>query len=108
MATIVCTITLTSEFVPCAGVSLKMIQLLQHFEHLVSLLAQAVEMFTNQYGAKNVAAEVVRCVKLHKLGVFKLKVAYFSLSSGSWVARIPTIWLWTPAGHGALLPSWWR
>lgn len=42
------------------GVALKVIQLLQHFDHLVSLLANAVATFTTQFNCKNVAVEVVR------------------------------------------------
>ncbi|KAK3602734.1 hypothetical protein CHS0354_017179 [Potamilus streckersoni] len=42
------------------GVSLKVIQLLQHFEHLVTPLAEAVVLFVSEYGAKNVIAELFR------------------------------------------------
>ena len=42
------------------GVSLKVVQMLQHFEHLVTPLAQAVEIFANTFGAKNVVSEVIR------------------------------------------------
>ena len=42
------------------GVSLKVVQMLQHFEHLVTPLAQAVEMFANTFGAKNAVSEVIR------------------------------------------------
>ena len=42
------------------GVSLKVLQMLQHFEHLVTPLAQAVEMFANTFGAKNAVSEVIR------------------------------------------------
>ncbi|XP_015767731.1 PREDICTED: condensin complex subunit 1-like [Acropora digitifera] len=42
------------------GVSLKIVQLLQHFEHLVQPLAQAVEMFINEFGVKSVVSEVIR------------------------------------------------
>jgi len=42
------------------GVSLKIVQLLQHFEHLVQPLAQAVEMFINDFGVKSVVSEVIR------------------------------------------------
>lgn len=34
--------------------------MLQHFEHLVTPLAQAVEVFVNTFGAKNVVSEIVR------------------------------------------------
>ncbi|XP_067659519.1 condensin complex subunit 1-like [Haliotis asinina] len=42
------------------GASLKVIQLLQHFEHLVSPLSLTVEMFVNHYGAKSVVSEIMR------------------------------------------------
>ncbi|XP_074654081.1 condensin complex subunit 1-like isoform X2 [Tubulanus polymorphus] len=42
------------------GASLKIIQLLQHFEHLTSPLAQAVEMFVNEYGSKAIVGEIMR------------------------------------------------
>ena len=45
------------------GVSLKVVQMLQHFEHLVTPLAQAVEIFANTFGAKNVVSEVIRYVQ---------------------------------------------
>ena len=50
------------------GVSLKVVQMLQHFEHLVTPLAQAVEIFANTFGAKNVVSEVIRystCTQEH-------------------------------------------
>ncbi|XP_064610959.1 condensin complex subunit 1-like [Liolophura sinensis] len=42
------------------GASLKIIQLLQHFEHLVVPLAQAVELISTEYGVKTVVAEIMR------------------------------------------------
>lgn len=42
------------------GVSLKIVQLLQHFEHLVQPLAQAVETFVNEFSVKSVVSEVIR------------------------------------------------
>ncbi|KAJ7379614.1 meiotic chromosome condensation [Desmophyllum pertusum] len=42
------------------GVSLKIVQLLQHFEHLVNPLAQAVETFVNEFSVKNIVSEVIR------------------------------------------------
>ena len=42
------------------GVSLKIVQLLQHFEHLVQPLAQAVETFVNAFGVKSIVSEVLR------------------------------------------------
>ena len=45
---------------PPPGVGMKIPQLLQHFEHLVSPLAQALHYWTEEFGAKGVTAEVVR------------------------------------------------
>ncbi|XP_071110071.1 condensin complex subunit 1-like [Haliotis cracherodii] len=42
------------------GASLKVIQLLQHFEHLVSPMSLTVELFVNHYGAKSVVSEIMR------------------------------------------------
>ncbi|XP_041377786.1 condensin complex subunit 1-like [Gigantopelta aegis] len=42
------------------GASLKVMQLLQHFEHTVSPLTQAVELVVIEYGAKSVASEIMR------------------------------------------------
>ncbi len=42
------------------GVSLKIIQLLQHFEHLVSPMAQMVSAIANSFEAKNMVADVIR------------------------------------------------
>ncbi|XP_065053020.1 condensin complex subunit 1-like isoform X1 [Rhopilema esculentum] len=40
--------------------SLKIIQLLQHFTHLVTPLAQAVETFVVEFGAKRIVADIIR------------------------------------------------
>ncbi|KAK3104798.1 hypothetical protein FSP39_010318 [Pinctada imbricata] len=40
--------------------SLKILQLLQHFEHLVNPLADMVEVITNQYGNRSVVGEIMR------------------------------------------------
>ena len=40
--------------------SLKIVQLLQHFEHLVQPLAQAVETFVNEFAVKSIVSEVIR------------------------------------------------
>lgn len=45
-----------------AGASLKIIQLLQHFEHLVIPLAQAVELISTEYGVKTMVAEIMRLI----------------------------------------------
>jgi condensin complex subunit 1 len=42
------------------GACLKIIQLLQHFEHLVTPLACAVEVFVNQFGARILVGDIVR------------------------------------------------
>ncbi|XP_052287084.1 condensin complex subunit 1-like isoform X2 [Dreissena polymorpha] len=42
------------------GASLKIIQLLQHFEHLVSPLANAVAICVEEYGYKSIVAELTR------------------------------------------------
>ncbi|XP_071805504.1 condensin complex subunit 1-like [Asterias amurensis] len=42
------------------GASLKIIQLLQHFEHLVSPMAQGVQTIVAQFGAKNIVSEIMR------------------------------------------------
>ena len=41
---------------------MKVPQLLQHFEHLVTPLAQAMHCWTEEFGAKSVVSEVVRLV----------------------------------------------
>ena len=46
----------------CLGTSLKIVQLLQHFEHLVQPLAQAVETFVNEFAVKSIVSEVLRSV----------------------------------------------
>ncbi|XP_067144493.1 condensin complex subunit 1-like isoform X2 [Centruroides vittatus] len=40
--------------------SLKIIQFVQHFDYLVSPLAQAVELFVNEYGINNIVNEIIR------------------------------------------------
>lgn len=42
------------------GASLKIIQLLQHFEYLVSPLAQALGTFVIDFGAKNLVGDIIR------------------------------------------------
>lgn len=42
------------------GISLKIVQLLQHFEHLVQPLAQAVQTFVDEFSIKGVVSEVIR------------------------------------------------
>ena len=42
------------------GFSLKVTQLLQHFEHLVSPLSQTVVTLAKDFGAKTVVSEIIR------------------------------------------------
>ena len=42
------------------GISLKIVQLLQHFDHLVQPLAQAVQTFVDEFSIKGVVSEVIR------------------------------------------------
>ena len=58
-ASVTCTCISTLSFL-CLGVSLKIVQLLQHFEHLVQPLAQAVETFVNEFSVKSIVSEVIR------------------------------------------------
>jgi len=44
------------------GASLKILQLLQHFEHLVTPLTYTVEIITNELGVKSVIQEIMRFV----------------------------------------------
>jgi len=39
---------------------MKIIQLLQHFEHLVSPLAHAISVFVTDFGAKTLVSDVIR------------------------------------------------
>ena len=42
------------------GCRLKLLQLLQHFEHLASALAQAVHTFALEFGATTMVSEMMR------------------------------------------------
>ncbi|KAG7475654.1 condensin complex subunit 1 [Solea senegalensis] len=42
------------------GASVKVIQLLQHFEHLASVFAQAVSVWSTEYGVRTIIGEVIR------------------------------------------------
>ena len=47
------------------GCTLKMLQLLQQYEHLATHLAQAVELIVNTFGVKVIVSEIMRyCVTL--------------------------------------------
>eukprot|EP00058_Branchiostoma_floridae_P028443 XP_002613934.1 hypothetical protein BRAFLDRAFT_283981 [Branchiostoma floridae] len=52
--------TLVRRYNHGLGASLKIIQLLQHFEHLASPMAQMVQMFSQQFGAKSVISDIMR------------------------------------------------
>ncbi|XP_070560344.1 condensin complex subunit 1-like [Ptychodera flava] len=52
--------TLVKRYNHSLSASLKIIQLLQHFEHLCCPLAQAVDMFVNEFGVKSVVSEIMR------------------------------------------------
>lgn len=41
---------------------MKVIQLLQHFEHLPSVFAQAVFVWSTEYGVRAIVGEVIRLV----------------------------------------------
>lgn len=42
------------------GASVKVIQLLQHFEQLSSVCAQAVSVWSTEYGVRAIIGEVIR------------------------------------------------
>ncbi|KAK3726740.1 hypothetical protein QZH41_008305, partial [Actinostola sp. cb2023] len=42
------------------GTTLKIIQMIQHFEHLVPHLSQAVELMATEFGVKSLVAEIIR------------------------------------------------
>ena len=50
----------SSSFVLFIGCSLKIIQLLQHYEHLTTHLAVAVGVFVEEFGVKSIVANVMR------------------------------------------------
>ncbi|XP_066297362.1 condensin complex subunit 1-like [Branchiostoma lanceolatum] len=52
--------TLVRRYNHGLGASLKIIQLLQHFEHLASPMAQMVELFAQQFSAKSVISDIMR------------------------------------------------
>ena len=51
-----------------AGCGLKILQLLQHFEHLASPMAQGIELFTVDYGMKSMVPDIMRWVLGGKCG----------------------------------------
>lgn len=44
------------------GASVKVIQLLQHFEQLSSVFAQAVSVWSTEYGVRAIIGEIIRFV----------------------------------------------
>jgi len=42
------------------GCTLKMLQLLQQYEHLATHLAQAVELIVSTFGVKGIVSEIMR------------------------------------------------
>lgn len=42
------------------GATVKIIQMLQHFEHLASILVAAVSLWATDYGMKSIVGEIVR------------------------------------------------
>lgn len=42
------------------GASLRIIQLVQHYEHLVSAMANACAIFVNDFGCKNIIGDILR------------------------------------------------
>ena len=43
------------------GVVLKAVQMLQHFEHLVSPLAHIIQSISQQFQSTNIVTEIIRC-----------------------------------------------
>jgi len=52
--------TLNKKFNYTLSCSLKFVQLLKHFEHLVSVFSQATEVLTTEYGCSGMVMEMVR------------------------------------------------
>ncbi|KAK3753481.1 hypothetical protein QZH41_009881 [Actinostola sp. cb2023] len=50
------------------GTTLKIIQMIQHFEHLVPHLSQAVELMATEFGVKSLVAEIIRYLKVSREG----------------------------------------
>ena len=55
-----CTRHSTIRCVCYAGASLKITQMLKHFEHLASPMAQLVEICVNHYGVRTIVGDVMR------------------------------------------------
>ena len=50
-----------------AGVSLKAVQMLQHFEHLVVPLVHAVRLIATKFDAHGFVADIIRCAAVLEL-----------------------------------------
>lgn len=51
------------QFLTCSvstGATVKIIQMLQHFEHLAPVLVAAVSLWATEYGMKSIVGEIVR------------------------------------------------
>ena len=44
----------------CVGVSVKMVQLLQHFDHLVTPLAHILQQMVTKYNLNNFVGDIIR------------------------------------------------
>lgn len=60
----------------CVGACVKVIQLLQHFEQLSSVCAQAVASWSSEYGIKAIVGEIMRCVFLAQWAALILTYFY--------------------------------
>lgn len=50
----------SSLYILFLGVSVKVIQLLQHFEHLAPVLVHALALWATEYGMKSLVGEIMR------------------------------------------------
>jgi len=55
------------------GCTLKMLQLLQQYEHLAVHLAQAVELMVNTFGVKGIVSEIMRYAR--QIALYYIAVA---------------------------------
>lgn len=51
------------------SVCVKVVQLLQHFEHLISPMAQLVQVCAMDYGVKSIVVEIMRYEKTNELTI---------------------------------------
>ncbi|XP_031564431.1 condensin complex subunit 1-like [Actinia tenebrosa] len=52
--------TVVKKYSTGLSTSLKIVQLIQHFEHLVPHLSQAVDLIATEFGVKGIVAEIIR------------------------------------------------